>query len=197
MSKITHLAIMSAASLVLGMSLSSCATISQEKCVAQNMEDLGYKDGRNAKSRSRFGKLSESCAKYDVSLDRAAYFRGFERGVSAHCTYDNGYSRGRSGASVYSECRAINAEDYLGGHESGYEIFRISQAHSALIRDYEDSVVDLVDLRQELEKDGLTQKQIRALLREEIRLEGHIDEIRYEIRAYEKEYDLQPYRFNS
>ena len=195
MSKITHFVIMSAALIFLGMSLSSCATISQEKCIVQNMEDVGYKDGRNGKSRNSFGKLSKSCAEYDVSLDRAAYFRGFERGVSSHCTYKNGYVRGKSGRAVYSECRAINADDYLNGYESGYEFFEVSRAHRALIRDYEVGVKDLVDLRQELKKADLTPKRKRALLRKEIRLESYIDEVRYEIRTYEREYDIRPYRF--
>jgi len=178
-----------------GGGLTSCATISQDECAIQNMEDVGFKHGRAGKSRGRFAKLSKSCAKHDIFIDRAAYMRGFDKGLPLFCNYDNGFSHGTSGRRVYDECRAIQADDYVRGHQDGYAVYEIKRGHQNLIAQYDESVADLAYIRRSLEEDELNAKERKRLLKKEIRLEDEREEIRYEIREYERLYDLPRYDF--
>ncbi len=195
MKRIMNLIFLTASTFMIGASLTSCATISQEQCLNQSPEDIGYMDGSNGKSRERFNRLAKTCAKHGVSFDRTAYLRGFEKGLPQYCVYENGYSRGVSGNSPNKECRTINADNYLSGYQDGYVVYKIEIGHTNLIQDYDRSVTELAKIRRALEEDELTSDERKRYLKQEIRLEDQREEIRFAIRDYEQTYDLPRYYF--
>jgi len=101
------------------LSLSSCATISHEECVAGGWEDIGYRDGENGKSQSRLADYNSTCSKFSVTPDRTAYLRGYDQGLQLYCDFDRGLSRGANGNATDTLCQAFPESDYFIGYEQG------------------------------------------------------------------------------
>ncbi|WP_418152894.1 DUF2799 domain-containing protein [Litorimonas sp. RW-G-Af-16] len=95
-----HLILSAMAVPLAGLALSSCATISEDECIAGSWQDIGYNDGRAGNSRGRFADIASTCAKYDVIPNRNAYMSGYDSGLPLYCTFDNGISRGESGGTL-------------------------------------------------------------------------------------------------
>jgi hypothetical protein len=175
------------------LSLSSCATISEDECVAASWQDIGYNDGRSGTSRGRFADISKTCAKYSVVPDREAYMRGFEQGIPLFCTYDNGYSNGESGSGVNTECRNLGSQAYADGHADGYVVYQIRSEHRELINRYEETTEDVIEVRRRLREETLDRDEERRLEKKLYRLETRADDLRIEIRALERLHGLPRY----
>jgi hypothetical protein len=105
--------------LTAALSLSSCATISKDECVAGGWEDIGFRDGENGKSQARLADYNSTCAKFAVTPDRTAYLRGYDQGLQLYCDFDRGLSRGANGNSTETICQAFPDSDYFIGYDQG------------------------------------------------------------------------------
>ncbi len=114
------------------LALSSCATISEEECLAGGWEDIGFRDGENGKSQARLADYNSTCSKFAVKPDRTAYLRGYDQGLKLYCDYDRGFSQGSNGNSVQAICQAFPDSDYFVGYDqglSGYCSFETGYDH--------------------------------------------------------------------
>ena len=171
-------------------SLSACKTVSEDTCMAGNWEAVGFKDGTNGKSSDRLSKIAESCAKYGVSVDNLSYMSGYEAGLPKYCTFQRGFERGESGSSYNQVCSGDLAAEYAPGYEEGRVRYEIYSKHEQLVERYEDIAGDLYYVRQRLRNDELTDKERDRLRYKARRLENAIDDARYDIREFERRYDL-------
>lgn len=101
------------------LAMSSCATISEEECLAGGWEDIGFRDGENGMSQARLADYNSTCSKFSVSPDRSAYLRGYDQGLQLYCDYDRGFSRGSEGNSAQARCEAFPESGYFVGYEQG------------------------------------------------------------------------------
>jgi len=167
-------------------SLASCATISEESCIAGSWESLGYEDGREGESRGHFGKIAETCAKYGITANAAEYRLGYDQGLPLYCSYDRGLSHGEGGSSPKAECREINAVSYLDGYDEGRAIYVVEREYQGLIDVYNDRRVALEGVMRQLYEDDLTDQEYKRLRRLKSDLEDEMDEARIRVRAFER-----------
>ena len=210
---------------VSALALSSCATISEDECLAGGWEDIGFRDGENGKSQARLADYNTTCSKFSVSPDRSAYLRGYDQGLQLYCSYDRGFGRGSEGNSVQSKCQAFPESDYFIGYEqglTGYCSFDTGYNHgiSALseadlcrtvpddgyFAGYEegrvsytlyaerDQMVDryirrqdaLTGTRQNMKKENISDGEIRRLRKKAKRIEEELEEMKIDIRVFER-----------
>ncbi|GLQ19153.1 DUF2799 domain-containing protein [Algimonas porphyrae] len=175
--------------------LSSCATISEEACRAGSWQDIGFEDGEKGRSRSRLANIAETCAKYNVVPDRVAYIRGLEEGLVRYCTPDTGYSSGRNGQPPNAECEAGAYSDYLDAHADGVLVYQLYAERDSLVDRWQNRRDKYLDVRSRLDAvdpdgEGLSAKERRRLESWAARLDHEMDDIRIEIRAFERIHDL-------
>lgn len=176
--------------------LSGCQTVSEDVCLAGNWEAIGFKDGANGKSENRLGKIVEGCAKYGSSVDNQAYWAGYEAGLTKYCTFQRGYSRGESGGSYNQVCSGDLAMDYAPGYEEGHAIYEIHREHKRLISRYEDRAGAFYDVRTRLQNPDLEDEERRRLKKKARRLEHEMDNLRYNIRQFERRHGLHKVQLN-
>jgi hypothetical protein len=185
-----------ASALLIGaFSVSSCATISEEECIAGSWEEIGFRDGENGKSRSKLADYAKTCVKYNVAPDRATYFRGYEQGLLRYCTYDKGFSSGEYGNSSNAECQSVPDNGYFAGYEDGRAVWVINQEYKGLIAAYDRTIDDILNIRTRLETEDLEPKERKSLRRKLLRLEDSREDVRIDIRAFERVHNFPKYEF--
>ncbi len=175
-----------AAGAVLG--LASCATMSEEQCLAGDWAGQGYSDGASGLSMSRLDEHAEACAKHGVTPDAAAYRAGREQGLPRYCTPANGFRVGRTGSGYGGVCPAWLEADFLPAYRDGQIVHAVEQALTdargrvdSLGRELEDLDDKITAKQAELRAEGLTDAQ-----RDQIR--NRIQEIRRERADAEREW---------
>ncbi|WP_374513152.1 DUF2799 domain-containing protein [Brevundimonas sp.] len=168
--------ILSAAALAaLAVGLGSCATMSEEQCLAGDWVGQGFSDGTAGYAMSRLGEHAEACVKHGVVPDDAAYRAGWNDGVLRYCTIDNGFRVGAQGGSYAGVCPAGVERDFVIAYEDGRVVHLAEQA-VAEARSRIDSnayrleeLDDKIDAKQrELRAEGLTDAE-RDVIRNRIR----------------------------
>ena len=167
-------------------SLSACATISEDACVAGDWEGIGFTDGTQGRSRARLADISKTCAKYNITPDRSAYLRGLEEGLQRHCTPENGFRRGRQGDGVNNECTVRGFADYADAHAAGFTEYRIERDYRGLIADWTETDEALRDVALRLDDETLTETERARLAKTHRRLLRRADSLRIDIRAMER-----------
>jgi len=175
--------------------VSGCATISKEDCHIGAWAEYGYEDGLKGKSSDRVADYAKKCAKYNVQPDMQTYLESYERGIEKYCTFERGYERGESGSSYNQACSGPLAAEFAPGYEEGRVVYEIRREHERLISDYESGLNELSNIRRRLREDNLTDKDRRRLINREVRLEYRLKDLRRNIRAYERKYNLRRYGF--
>lgn len=160
--------------------LASCATMSEEQCLAGDWGGQGYSDGASGLSMSRLDEHAEACAKHGVVPDAAAYRAGREQGLPRYCTPANGFRAGRTGSGYGGVCPAYLEADFLPAYRDGQIVHAAEQALTdargrveSLGRELEHLDEKITGKQAELRAEGLTDAQ-----RDQIR--DRIQEIRRE-----------------
>ncbi|WP_417232569.1 DUF2799 domain-containing protein [Brevundimonas sp.] len=174
-----HLIIVAAASASV-LTLGSCATMSEDQCLAGAWGSQGYADGRSGQPVSRLEAHTEACAKYGVVPDARSYYSAREDGLREYCTPARGFQVGREGSSYADVCPPHLEADFLPAYRDGQIVHAAEQALSSARSSVASlgSRAEALDekiraKRAEMRADGLTDAQ-----REQIR--NRIDEIRRE-----------------
>lgn len=166
--------------------ISGCATVSEETCIAGSWEALGYKDGRNGKSRGHFADIAETCAKYGVTPNASEYRLGYDQGLPLYCSYDKGFSTGDNGNSPKEECLAIGADNYVDGHQDGYATYLVRSEYEDLIDDYNDILKAFDNVSERLLDETLPAEEAKRLRKKRKRLARELDDARIDVRAFER-----------
>ena len=119
-----------------GLLTGSCASLSEEECLAGNWDGIGYSDGANGAGTGRFGDHVKACEKYKVVPDQAVYMTGRARGLAVYCQPGKGFQVGRQGSSYGGVCPASLEGGFLGGYNDGRIVWdaqqRYDRAQSAI-----------------------------------------------------------------
>lgn len=167
MRKLIILAAATASVLTLG----SCATMSEDQCLAGAWGQQGYADGRSGQPASRLDDHTSACAKYGVIPDARSYYSAREDGLRDYCTPSRGFQAGREGSSYANVCPPQLEMDFLPAYRDGQMVYAVEQALSSA----RSSVSSLGSRAEDLDE------KIRAK-RSEMRASGLTDEQREQIR---------------
>lgn len=163
--------IIAAAAAGAALTLGSCATMSEEQCLAGDWSGQGYADGASGLAMSRLGEHAEACMKHGIAPDDAAYRGGWSQGVISYCTPERGFRAGREGSAYAGVCPADLERDFMPAYQDGQIVYRAETA----VNDARSQVDSLGDRLEELD-DKITAKQAEA------RADGLTDEQREQIR---------------
>lgn len=162
------------------LALGSCATMSEEQCLAGDWSGQGYTDGASGLTMSRLDDHAEACAKHGVTPDASAYAAGRRQGLLQYCTVSKGFEVGRTGAGYDGVCPPDLEGDFLYAYRDGQVVHAAEQALSearsrvdSLGARLEELDEKIIAKQAEARAEGLTEAQ-----REEIR--KRIAEIRRE-----------------
>lgn len=162
------------------LALGSCATMSEEQCLAGDWSGQGYSDGLSGLTMSRLDDHAEACGKHGVTPDAAAYAAGRREGLVHYCTVEKGFEVGRTGAGYAGVCPSELEGDFLYAYRDGQVVHAAEQALSearsrvdSLGSRLEELDEKIIAKQAEARAEGLTEAQ-----REEIR--KRIAEIRRE-----------------
>ena len=180
--------------LLVSAGLSSCATISEDKCLAGNWQELGYRDGSNGAARDKASKIADTCAKYGVDLNFDAYLSGFSGGVQTYCTYERGFELGENGSSYNQICSGDLAADFAPGYDEGRAVYEIYRERKSLIAVYEDKLGDIAGTQNRLETEELSSEDEARLRKKLRRFRRQAEDTKIELRAWERLHDLPRYR---
>lgn len=179
------------AMLVLGLSISGCASMSADECVTGDWHTIGFEDGARGYTAARLGDHRKACAEHGVAPDFNAYRAGHEEGLRDYCRPARGFRLGTSGGSYNGACAADLEPAFLDAYNSGYQLYnlrsrvdsvdheivareneleetreRIRETESALVgreTPMEERVLLLADLKELSERSGELQAQINLL----------------------------------
>ncbi len=112
------------------LALGSCATMSEDQCLAGAWGEQGYSDGYAGLSESRLEAHAEACAKYGVVPDSRAYFSAREDGLRGYCVPERGFAEAVRGNSYAGVCRGPMEGAFLAAFSDGQEIYQAEQAVS-------------------------------------------------------------------
>lgn len=164
------------------LALSSCATMSEDQCLAGAWGERGYKDGLEGLAQTRLNDHAEACAKYGVVPETEVYMSAREDGLRSYCTPSGGFQAGRAGRSYAGVCPAAVEADFVPAFEDGRRIYAVEQAVSSAETDLSSAIARIEDRedkleakRNELDQEGLTDEQRR-------KIRERIEEVRGEIR---------------
>lgn len=184
-----------------GVLLGSCATMSQDQCLAGAWDEVGFADGAEGYAMSRLNEHAEACAKYGVAPDEAAYSAARFDGLRTYCTAERGFREGREGDSYGGVCSPAQEAMFLPAYRDG-QVVREAEQAAASARSSVDSLGgrleeldDKLEAKdRELRQDGLSDDQketvrnrIRELRREREQTERRWRDARRDVDEAERE----------
>lgn len=107
--------------------LSGCAVMGKQDCLNAEWHELGYQDGSTGQDRDHLQQRRQACGEHGISVDRNAYYEGYESGLGRFCTAATGYERGRQGHRYNNVCPPLLEGDFLTGYQRGREVFQMQQ----------------------------------------------------------------------
>lgn len=174
--------ILAAVAGVATLALGSCATMSEDQCLAGAWGERGYQDGLEGLAQTRLQTHAEACAKYGVVPETEVYLSAREDGLRSYCTPNGGFQAGRLGRSYAGVCPADAEAEFVPAFEDGRRVYAVEQAVSSAESELSSAVARIEDRedkleakRNELGQEGLTDEQRR-------KIRERIEEVRGEIR---------------
>ena len=150
--------------------LGSCATMSEDQCLAGDWGGQGYRDGAEGLPMSRLADHAEACAKNQVTPNEAAYASARADGLTQYCTRERGFREGREGDSYYGVCPASAEAEFLPAYQDGQQVHEAQSAAdsarssvSSLGSRLEELDEKISGKQAEMRQDGLTEEQREAI----------------------------------
>jgi hypothetical protein len=165
---------------VAALAVGSCATMSEDQCLAGAWGEVGLADGRAGYGEDRLASHAEACAKVGVVPDEAVYFAAREEGLRSYCVPANGFRVGRDGSSYAGVCPASVEGPFLSAYRDG----QVLGAAERAVSDAASRVSSYASRAEELdEKIAAKRRECRdESLAEDVRQRAcdRIDELRAE-----------------
>jgi len=156
------------------LALATCAELSQEVCEEGDWLAIGQRDGSRGRSAGFVERHVESCGRFEIAVDAAAWEQGRQQGLRVFCTPESQYQAGRDGRPFNAICAAENLPEHREAYNRGRAYFLLTQRIERL-RD------EIHDLRHEAGVDhSLASLQFEAFM-----LRMDIDLLLRERRQYE------------
>lgn len=158
---------------LIALTLSGCASLTQEQCQTGNWRDIGQADAVSGFPASRFQEHGKACERYGITPSIEDYQAGYHHGLLRYCTLSNGFTIGRQGYTYQGICPAILEPAFSSGYQRGSNIHEIEMSIASARRAYSEADDQLVDgLKSDDKPSG---EEILRLRDEKSRL---LDEIR-------------------
>lgn len=106
------------------LALTGCATLNQQECQSLNPATLGRSDGRQGYGLWRLESHVKSCARFGISIDRAAYLQARSAALPHYCTPENGELVGSRGESYEGVCPAELENGFLQRYRPAYRRYQ-------------------------------------------------------------------------
>lgn len=176
--------------------LSGCAGMSSDECVASDWSAIGFEDGSRGYTTDRFGKHRKACAKHGVTADFQSYQNGREQGLVEYCQPSRGYNVGVNGGSYYGVCDVNLEADFLDAYNSGHHLYtlrsNVNHATSSInaknneLGRIEDRIiangVEMISVDTTQEQRIYLLAELKDLAERTGQLEAEVEEL-YEVRA--------------
>jgi len=107
--------------------VSGCASLDRGECLNANWYAIGVEDGARGQPLERLGTHRRACAEYGVAPDAERYVAGRNEGLKSFCTYERGFSQGRSGQAYTGACPANLAAAFQSGYQLGRELYDVNR----------------------------------------------------------------------
>ena len=182
--------------------VSGCAarpTVSENQCRAGDWQTIGLRDGASGVASTRLLAHQEACGEFGIVPERSRYLSGWEQGVSAYCTAENGFHLGQRGGALNTVCSADLREPFATAYVDGRQIYTASREVSRLSQQLADHEQRLVQLKEEMvgattaqlipdlspqERIGLLAK-LEALAEERAAVKAELPEIEFALQGAE------------
>jgi hypothetical protein len=187
--------------------LSSCATMSEDQCLAGDWGGQGFRDGSNGLSMSRLDDHAKACAKHGVTPDEIPYRSAREDGLRLYCRPDRGFVEGREGNSYANVCPSDLEAEFLPAYRDGQMLHSAESALESAISSAEsyasrlEELDDKIDAKRRECRDDSLSEETRERACERIReLRDEKDSNREDLRRAEDDVrrarsDLDSVRF--
>jgi uncharacterized protein DUF2799 len=154
--------------------VSGCASLDRSECLNANWYAIGLEDGARGRPLERLGDHRRACAEHKIAPDAERYVAGRNEGLKSFCTYERGFSQGRSGQTYAGSCPANLAANFQSGYQLGHELYDLHRRLS--------EVQNQIGRSKALLKEGIPSPRQRAveverledLTRESVALEERI-----------------------
>lgn len=159
----------------LGSFASGCASLSQNRCLEADWEQIGEDDGDIGRSADTIKNHQEACEPHGITPDTEAWRSGYEAGLEDYCSLRGGIETGRNGRTYTRVCDAEFEPEFLRGYNTGRQIFRAE----AKVREIN---AQLKQYYYELQYNGSLSSDLRRRYQTEaIRLEQRLTRARNDI----------------
>ena len=111
--------IMRAALIASWLLISGCASMNKDQCQMADWQALGYEQGSQGDSMTRFNTYQNNCAKHHIKADFDAFKAGHVQGLQTYCTFDQGLNSGKHGADYNAMCPRSRFPTFEEGYRSG------------------------------------------------------------------------------
>ncbi|HEY5897844.1 MAG TPA: DUF2799 domain-containing protein [Burkholderiales bacterium] len=165
-----------ASSALLIAALGGCASLDEAECRNADWYAIGLEDGARGRPVERLGDHRRACAKYSVAPDSPRYLAGRDQGLKSFCTYERGYSDGRSGQAYAGACPQPLAANFLAGYQRGRELHQLQQQLEQVQREITQTKAALKEGIPDARARSRQVERLETLTREADQLEARIQE---------------------
>ena len=102
--------------------VAGCATLDKDQCLRADWYAIGLEDGARGQPLERAGDHRRACAAHGVTPKIEPYLAGRNEGLKSYCTYEKGFSVGRSGQSYSGVCPTGMAGNFTAGFQRGKDM---------------------------------------------------------------------------
>lgn len=125
-------------------------TVSENQCRAGDWQTIGYRDGAAGAQSTQLLAHQEACGAFGIVPTRDRYLAGWQEGLLAYCTADNGFHLGQRGGGLNSVCNASLREPFATAYQDGRQLYLARQEVKRLDRQINNHEARLDRLKQEI-----------------------------------------------
>ncbi|MEM9780767.1 MAG: DUF2799 domain-containing protein [Pseudomonadota bacterium] len=170
---------------ILLLTLSACASLTEAQCQAGNWNAIGQSDGAAGRNTSYLNNHREACASLGITPDASRWAAGRQQGLKQYCTLENAYQIGTRGEAINSVCPTRQRLSMSSAHRAGLEYYSIGQRLLEIehrrdeLQDRLRDLPDAGDNKRLAERKRSLRRQIRDLDRRAERLEWERFAVRF------------------
>ena len=112
-----------ASTLLIVLSLASCATMTPEECRFANWSDVGMRDGLEGRPLALLNERISDCAEAGVRVDGNAYLKGRDTGLQSYCRLENAVTLGLNGGRYDGVCPEQIDGEFRRRYQLGYNVY--------------------------------------------------------------------------
>ena len=159
---------------VLACALAGCASLDRDECRNADWYAIGLEDGARGRPVERLGDHRRACAAHNVAPNTDRYLAGRSEGLKSFCTFEHGYTHGRSGQTYAGACPRELAGGFVAGYERGRELYQLHRRHDEVEKEIVRIKAALKDGIPNPRTRGIEVERLEAFTREAEQLEARI-----------------------